>query len=82
MDSKTIDGISKQIYRQFPEVSGGAPSVKAQPVPKRTGAQGTDSTYLLTFKGRGGNANGPAFNRSVRVVATDAGRILKVTTSK
>lgn len=79
MDSKTIDNISKQIYRQFPEVSGGAPSVKTQPGPKSTWA---DSTYLLTFKGRADNDSGPAFNRSVRVVATDAGRILKVTTSK
>jgi hypothetical protein len=79
MDSKTIDGISQQIYRQFPGVSGGAPSVKAQPGPKSTGV---DSTYLLTFKGRAGSSDGPAFNRSVRVVATDQGRILKVTTSK
>jgi hypothetical protein len=79
MDSKTIDGISQQIYRQFPEVSGGAPSVKAQPGPKSTGG---DNTYLLTFKGRAGNGEGPAFNRSVRVVATNEGRILKVTTSK
>lgn len=82
MNSKTIEGISRQIYRQFPAVSGGAPSVKAQPGPKRTGAQETDSTYLLTFKGRTASNDGPAFNRSVRVVATDAGRILKVTTSK
>ena len=82
MNLKTIEGISQQIYRQFPEVSGGTPSVKAQPSPKRTSAQGTDSTYLLTFKGRTAGNSGPAFNRSVRVVATDAGRILKVTTSK
>ncbi len=79
MNSKTIEGISKQIYRQFPEVSGGAPSIKAQPGPKTTGS---DGTYLLTFKGRAANNGGPAFSRSVRVVATDAGRILKVTTSK
>jgi hypothetical protein len=79
MNSKTIEGISQQIYRQFPEVSGGAPSVKAQAGPKNTGA---NSTYLLTFKGRTASNGGPAFNRSVRVVATDTGRILKVTTSK
>jgi hypothetical protein len=79
MNSKTIEGISQQIFRQFPEVSGGAPSVKTQPSPKNTE---TDTTYLLTFKSRGGDSNGPAFNRSVRVVATDTGRILKVTTSK
>ncbi len=79
MDSKTIFGIKQQIYRQFPEVSGEEPSIKAQAGAK---SPGQSATYLITFKGRVAQPSGPTFNRSVRVVADDNGRILKVTTSR
>lgn len=79
MDSKTIAGIKQQIYRQFPEVAGGEPSVKAQ-----AGAKGGSQTakYLITFKSRVAQTSGPTFSRSVRVVADCNGKILKVTTSR
>jgi len=79
MDSKTVSVIKQQIYRQFPEVAGEEPSVKAQAGAKSTGQS---ATYLITFKGRVVQPSGPSFNRSVRVVADDNGRILKVTTSR
>lgn len=79
MDSKTISGIKQQIYRQFPEVFGEEPSVKPQAGAK---SAGRSATYLIIFKGRVDQASGLSFNRSVRVVADDNGRILKVTTSR
>jgi hypothetical protein len=79
MDSKTISGIKQQIYRQFPEVAGEEPSVKAQASAK---SPGNSPTYLITFKGRVARPSGPAFNRTVRVVTSNEGRILKVTTSR
>jgi hypothetical protein len=79
MDSKTISGIKQQIFRQFPEVSGDEPSVKAQAGAKTPGSL---PTYLITFKGRVSQPSGAIFNRTVRVVANEAGQILKVTTSR
>lgn len=79
MDSKTIAGIKQQVYRQFPEVAGAEPSVKAQAGAKSPGGS---PTYLITFKGRVAQPSGLAFSRMVRVVANDQGRILKVTTSR
>lgn len=79
MNSKTISTIEKEIFRQFPEVATGSPSVQPQASPK---SKGQSSTYLLTFKGRIEQPGGFAFNRTVRVVADDDGNILKVTTSR
>lgn len=79
MDSKTISGIKQQIYRRFPEVAGEEPSVKAQATAKNPGHS---PTYLITFKGRVSQPSGAVFSRMVRVVANDAGHILKVTTSR
>jgi hypothetical protein len=79
MNAKAITDIKQRIYRQFPEVSGGQPSVKAQASAK---SPGQVPSYLLTFKGSAQDAGGPNFSRTVRVVADANGRILKVTTSR
>ncbi len=79
MNSKAITEIKQRIYRQFPEVAGGQPSVKAQASAK---GSRSDPSYLLTFKGNAQDAGGPSFSRTVRVVADANGRILKVTTSR
>jgi len=79
MDAKTINRISKQVARQFPEVDADAPSIKAQATAK---GAGRSATYLLTYKGRVTEPGGFAMNRAVRVVADDYGRILKITTSR
>ena len=79
MNPKTIDSIKQKIYTQFPEVAGGNPNVRAQAGAK---SPGQADTYLLTFKSLVLQPDGFAFNRSVRVVADENGRILKVTTSR
>ena len=79
MNPRTVSTISQQIGHQFPEVAGSSPNVRAQAGAK---TPGTNATYLLTFKGRAQAHSGPSFPRTVRVVADDAGHILKVTTSR
>lgn len=79
MDAKTIKNISQQVARQFPEVADARPNVRSQVAAKNTAAP---STYLLTYNSRVAQPGGIAFNRSVRVVADEAGRILKITTSR
>ena len=78
MNAKSIRQIESKIHRQFPEVSGTRPTVKAQASPK---GRGDGGTYLLTFKGRG-RGSGRSFARTVRVVASGSGKILKVSTSR
>ncbi len=72
MDSKIVEKISGQISRQFPEVADARPSVQAQ---------GEDN-FLLIFKGAATTADGKKIARTVRVVATASGKIIKVTTSR
>lgn len=78
MDAKSIRNIESKIYRQFPEVSGARPTVKSQASAK---GRGNDGTYLLTFKGSG-SGGGRTFARTVRVVASGSGKIIKVSTSR
>lgn len=75
MAPKNLNAINQQIYRQFPEVAGARPKVTQQ---KSRGA----ANYLLTFNGRGEGPGGRSFKRTVRVIADESGRILKVSTSR
>ncbi|HVN56390.1 MAG TPA: hypothetical protein VMT46_18835 [Anaerolineaceae bacterium] len=77
MDARTIETINKQIYRRFPEVDGAAPKVQAQP-----GASEACPNFLLTYKGSVTLEGGKKMPRIVRVVASDRGKIIKVTTSR
>jgi hypothetical protein len=72
MDSKLIDGINKQVYKKFPEVSGCKPAITTRP----------GDQYLLVYKGSAVTADGHPISRTVRVVADAAGKITRMTTSK
>ena len=80
MDNKHLDSICKQIYKRFPEVSGYHPKVQTQNLPH--GNSESTSQYLLIFQGSRTTADGKSINRIVRVVVSEQGRILKVTTSR
>jgi hypothetical protein len=75
MDSKSIQRIEEQIYRRFPEVAGARPKVTQQKSARA-------ANYLLTFNGRGEGPGGRSIRRTVRVVADEGGKILKVSTSR
>lgn len=80
LSSSHIDTISRQIYRQFPEVRDARPMVQNQPGAKS--ASGGTDRFVLTFKGSGQGPGGQTINRIVRVVADDRGKVLKVSTSR
>ncbi len=81
LNSSQIDSISRQIYRQFPEVRNAPPTVQNQAGAKSASIGGTDQ-YVLTFRGSGQGPGGRTINRIVRVVADDGGKVLKVSTSR
>ena len=72
MQKELIDEICKDIYRQFPEVDGKKPKVRAQ----------GSSHSLLIFHGAAETADGRRIPRTVRVVVDNNGSVTKVTTSR
>lgn len=75
MHANKLRSIENKIYRQFPEVSGKRPKVTQQKSARA-------SNYLFTFNGRAEGPGGRTINRTVRVVANEQGKILKVSTSR
>lgn len=71
MDAQTLEKISEQVYKRFPEVAGKKPSIQTQ-----------GENILLVFKGSATTADGKRIDRAVRVVATEQGKIVKMTTSR
>ena len=71
MDRKLIDAICKDVYKKFPEVSSSRPVLSDRP----------DGQVLLVFKGTAQTADGRTMQRTVRVVADQAGKVIKITTS-
>lgn len=72
MERQLLSSICDQIYRKFPEVSGKQPKVSTQ----------SDDQTLLIFSGSAMAADGRKITRTVRVVASNSGKIIKVTTSR
>jgi len=71
MNPFTLAAICRQIYQKFPEVHGVIPKERAM---------GTQT--LLIFEGSAQTANGKSIKRTVRVVVSEDGKILKTTTSR
>ena len=81
MESKTIEEITNSIQKQFPEFAGKKPKVRLQAEAK-TGGKFKSPTYLLTYESKVLTAGGKSLTRWVRVIATEEGKIIKVTTSR
>jgi hypothetical protein len=81
LTSSQIDNISRQIYRQFPEIKGSQPAVQGQAGAKAAGFTGSEQ-FVLTFQSRGQGPGGHTIHRIVRVVADERGKVLKVSTSR
>jgi hypothetical protein len=80
LSSSQIDAISRQVYRQFPEVQDTRPAVQNQAGAKVLAADG--DRFVLTFKGHGHGPGGKTIARIVRVVADERGKILRISTSR
>jgi hypothetical protein len=79
MNSKSIKLISEEVYRRFPEVKGASPKIQRQ----SSGKQGMDQqNYVLIYQARVAISSEKSFDRIVRVVATENGKIVKMTTSR
>lgn len=72
MDTRIKSAVCASVYRQFPEVKGVTPQVKALPADK----------YQLIFHGKAKTEDGKTLPRTVRVVSDENGKILKLTTSR
>ena len=84
MDPSVLKAVVAQVYRRFPEFSGCHPKVRLQDAPQPKSIT-MKPTYLLTFHStaRAQSATGiKALPRWVRVVVSEKGKILKVTTSR
>ncbi len=78
MENKTIQRVSTQVYKQFPEVKGVQPKIRRQPQSR----QAPDGSFLLTYTTHVPLPNGKELPRSIRVVADETGKIIKISTSK
>lgn len=72
MHTQLISAICSQVYQQFPETKGCTPKVQ----------ETSADQYLLIFKGSARTADGRSLARTVRVVANQNGKIIKMTTSR
>ncbi len=72
MEDKYLQQVCNSVYRQFPELKGARPSVSTLPGDK----------YQLVFHGKADAPDGKKIARTVRVAASETGKILKLTTSR
>ena len=70
-----VDAICKQVYRRFPELKGTRPRVKSQ----GAGARGR---FLLLFKSRIRLDDGATMPVTVRAVADERGRVIKMASTR
>lgn len=76
MDAKLVEAISSKVYQKFPELNGARPKVQVQDPSQAS------PNYLLIYHGSGTTADGRKIDRTVRVVASEKGKIIKMTTSR
>jgi hypothetical protein len=72
MNQQVLNSVCQQVYRRFPEVSGSQPKIQPRP----------GDQFLLIFNGGAKAADGRKISQTVRVVANQDGKIIKVTTSR
>lgn len=84
MEAKTLQTVIAQVHRRFPDFAGVQPKVQLQSAGGLPQAK-SGPTYLLSFhstRRTAGGAQSKAISRWVRVVVNDAGKIIKITTSR
>ncbi len=81
MDQEIIRKINKEVYRRFPEIKGKKPKIQLMKNAEKKN-NGRPQSYLLVYGSQVSTVTGQSMSRMVRVVATDAGEIIKITTSK
>jgi hypothetical protein len=72
MDQQTLEKICTQVNKRFPETLKKKPKVKPY----------DENMSLLIFDFKATTADGRLMPRTVRVIANDHGKIIKITTSR
>jgi hypothetical protein len=72
MDKKALDKVCNKIYRRFPPLKDKRPRVSKQ----------GENHYLLIFSGSGESPDGKTIQQTIRVVATEDGKIVKTSMSR
>ena len=72
MDSNVINKINNQIFNQFPYLKDTSPKIKYMP----------DGSTILKYIGSTKTANGHTISISVKVKATQEGKILQISSSR
>jgi hypothetical protein len=80
MDQEIKNRINSKVYRRFPEVKGKEPTVRLQNNPDRISS--STRTYLLIYSGKIEISGNKSLSRIVRVVASEMGNIIKISTSR
>lgn len=81
MDRKIIRSVNERVYKSFPEVEGKQPIIKRQSV-EGSKSKSNSGNYLLVYSGRINVSGGKSMPRYVRVVVNEAGKIVKMSTSR
>ncbi len=72
MDKKSLEKVCNSIYQRFPPLKNKRPKVSSQ----------GSGRYLLVFSSTGKTPDGKNVQQTVRVVATEDGRIVKTSMSR
>lgn len=72
MDSNEINKINNQVYNQFPYLKDSTPKIKKTP----------DGLTILKYDGSSETASGHTIPVSVKVKATEDGKILQISSSR
>ena len=72
MDKTILDQVCNTVYKQYPIIKDRHPQVTKQ---------GADR-YLLVFSGSGKSPDGKSIQHTIRVVASEDGRIIKTSMSR
>ncbi len=76
MNRETVTQVSREVSRKFPEMAGVSPTIRPQ------GESRGEAQYLLVYKGRAQLPGGRSMSRIVRVVCSERGRIVRLSTSR
>lgn len=79
MNQKAKNKVNKQVYRRFPNLNGAKPKVQQQ---KNSTSSKSNVTYLLTYKGSAKLSGSKSMPIIIRVVSTEDGKILKLSSSR
>jgi len=71
---EAVEKVTDSVVRQFPEMDGVKPAVNSE--------EGGDDRYLMTYKGAFDLPDGNTMKRIVRVVASEKGDVIRMSTSR